>query len=128
MELSCACMLCLLMPSLSFSYSEPQCDIHKKKYENGLLSSRHRNGFENGRGNDEKTLEMYFKLNMWFFDKSAVTRGNTLEAEEVEMVHFSYPVGGSEGEIDDDYFQDLTTLSKHDIISTHETILYYYVS
>ena len=58
----------------------------------------------------------------------AVTRGNTLEAEEVEMVHFSYPVCDSEGEIDDDYFQDLTTLSKHDIISTHETILYYYVS
>ena len=52
----------------------------------------------------------------------AVTRGNTLEAEEVEMVHFSYPVGDSEGEIDDDYFQDLATLSKHDIISTHETI------
>ena len=52
----------------------------------------------------------------------AVTRGNTLEAEEVEMVHFSYPVCDSEGEIDDDYFQDLTTLSKHDIISTHETI------
>ena len=61
---------------------------------------------------------------MWFLTNHtfAVTRGNTLEEREVEMVHFSYPVGGSEGEIDDDYFQDLTTLSKHDIISTHETI------
>ena len=115
--------------ALSFSYSEPQCDIHKKKNENGLLSSRHRNGFENG-GNDdiiEKCISIKtcgFLTNHTF----AVTRGNTLEAEEVEMVHFSYPVGDSEGEIDDDYFQDLTTLSKHDIISTHETILYYYVS
>ena len=46
----------VFIDALSLSYSEPQCDIHKKKNEyreNGLLSSTHRNGFENGRGNDD---------------------------------------------------------------------------